>query len=540
MIERIKELSELTVAGKMYIEHTDTQYDREDLFLSPLIMQAKRAKEYIMNQKPYVSELTALTGYLRFEGDVVGDIFNRCGHKHWQEAAKHFYCQHVDGLTSFEWQHCVADFEKVIKVGITGLKAEIELSRKKHTDKDKLEFLDALDITADSIIDWAEKCSDTAYEKSLEVENPEAKANLLKLSEALKNVPKNPARTFYEAVLTIYIIYAFVPDSIGTIDRYLYPYYKNDIENKTLTNDDAKAYLQELFLMLQARVPKSSSNFYRGGESHFCIGGYLENGEDGFNELSMLILDSMLELPTWIPQISLRWTKKTPEDVLKYVMDCERKDPNKRIAFVNDEPRIKAFTEITGFPYELACKYTMVGCNEPQLPGGIFMGGCTTNIAKSIEQTLYNCEKELVSAKTFDEFYKIYERELFDTIEKALYHYNKYQAMRARDTNLISTMFFEGSIERATSITAGGAKNAFASLGFLGIITCVDSLAIIKQYVFDEKKITMNELLTALKSNWNGYENLRRDIHKTLTFSETIMKLQTTVLTDFPKVLQPI
>ena len=409
MTERIKKLSDMTVKGEMYIEHTETKYDRKDIFLPPVIMSAKRSKEYILNQKPYVSEYTALTGYLRFEGDVMGDIFGRNGHRNYKMLMDNFYNKPVDGLCTFEWQHSVADFEKVIKIGIKGFKAEIEVSRVNHTDKEKKDFLDALDIIADAIIGWAEKCSTAARIKSLEVACPEYKANLIKLSDALCKVPANPAESFYEAVLTLYLIYAFVPDSIGTIDRYLYSFYKKDIENGVLTKEEAKSYLQELFLMLQARVSIKSDNFYRGGESHFCIGGYLENGEDGFNELSRLILDSLLELPTWIPQISLRWTKKTPEDVLKYVMDCERKDPNKRIAFVNDEPRIKAFMEIGGFPYELACKYTMVGCNEPQLPGGIFMGGCYANIAKSIENTLYNCDDEICAAENFEDFYKIFE-----------------------------------------------------------------------------------------------------------------------------------
>ena len=198
----------------------------------------------------------------------------------------------------------------MLKIGIKGLKDEIKNSRKNHADKEETEFLDALDIIADAIIGWANKCSDAALKKSEETENPECRANMIKLSKALKNVPANPARSFYEAILTIFIIYAFVPDSIGTIDRYLYPFYKNDIAKGELTDEDAKAYLQELFLMLQARISIKSDRFYRGGESHFCIGGYLENGEDGFNELSKLILDSMLELPTWIPQISLSWTKK--------------------------------------------------------------------------------------------------------------------------------------------------------------------------------------------------------------------------------------
>lgn len=100
--------------------------------------------------------------------------------------------------------------------------------------------------------------------------------------------------------------------------------------------------------MLQARVSITSDRFYRGGESHFCVGGYLEYGDDVFNELSKLIVDALMDLPTWIPHISLRWTEKTPHDVFKYMMDCERKDPNKRIAFANDEPRLKGLMCYSG------------------------------------------------------------------------------------------------------------------------------------------------------------------------------------------------
>lgn len=511
MTDRIKKLAELTVKGELYIEHTPTEYDRTDLFLSPTIMNAKRAKEYILNQKPYVSEYTALTGYLRFQGDVMGDIFNRNGHKNFAEAMKHFYAKPIDGLCTFEWQHSVADFEKVIRIGMNGYKEEIARSKKNHTEKDELEFLDGIDMIADAIIGWAEKCSAAAYEKSLEVGDNDAKANLVKLSEALKRVPANPATSFYEAVLTIYVIYAFVPDSIGCIDRYLYPFFQKDIASGTLTKDDAAAYLQELFLMLQARISIKSDRFYRGGESHFCIGGYTEEGEDGFNELSRLILDSMLELPTWIPQVSLRWTKKTPTEVLRYVMDLERKDPNKRIAFVNDEPRISMLTEHAGFPYSVACRYTMVGCNEPQLPGGIFMGGTDANLAKSIEGTLYGRE-DIFDATDFEEFYTIFDEELQKTLGKINHCYNSFQRIRERDENLVSTMFFEGSIERAKSITQGGAKNAVAAIGLMGITTVADSLAIIRQFVFEEKRFTLRELVDALRANWNGFDSMRRTI----------------------------
>ena len=216
-----------------------------------------------------------------------------------------------------------------------------------------------------------------------------SKQNLVNLSNALLNVPQNKPSSFYEAVLTIYVCFSADPDSVGTLDRYLRPFYESDIKNGIITREEAKEYLQELFLMLQATTHISSPNFTRSGQSHFCIGGYLPDGSDGFSDLSKLILESLLELPTHIPQITLRWTDKTPKDIFKFVLDCERKDPYKRIAFQNDEKRLKCYTEICGIPFENAVKYTTVGCNEPAFLGAIAGSNSKMNFLRSTE-TLFH------------------------------------------------------------------------------------------------------------------------------------------------------
>ena len=298
--------------------------------------------------------------------------------------ATDFYLKQIDNLSTLEWQHATADYNKVLQKGIIGIIREIDDSLKVHTEKDQIEFLNAIKNVAKALIEWAHICSKKAFELSETIGNVEYKQNLIKLSETLMNVPENKPASFYEAVLTIYVCFSADPDSVGTLDRYLTPFYEADIKNGTLTKEEAKEYLQELFLMLQAATHINSPYFTRGAESHFCIGGYLPNGEDGYNELSQLILESLTELPTWIPQVSLRWTKKTPREVFKFALDCERNDPHKRIAFQNDEKRIKCYTEICGFPFEKAVGYTTVGCNEPA-----FLGCIETQVtiisAKSLE-----------------------------------------------------------------------------------------------------------------------------------------------------------
>lgn len=515
MNERIEKLIKKTVSGKMYVNPVKTEYDRCDLFLPPIKMSCKRVCEYIRNQEPLILPETCLTGLIVFDGSVEGDIFGRSGHANFAAACNNFYNKPVDNLLTFEWQHSAGDFGKIINGGIIGIKEEIEKSIKNHAGDEKaVQFLETQSDICDALIDWAEKCSKKALTVSKATQNPKYKTNLERLSKALKIVPKKPAANFYEAVLSLYISYSLVPDSIGLIDRYLYPFYKKDTESGYMSRDEAAGYLQELFLMLQARIHISSDRFYRGGESHFCVGGYLENGEDGFNELSKLIVDSLMELPTWIPQISLRRTSKTPHEVLRYMMDCERKDAKKRIAFVNDEPRIKGLMKYTGLSYKKAVNYTMIGCNEIALPGGIVFGFDPMNIVRCVQNTFFDKSGDIIKAKTFDDFYDIFQEEMFKDLYEADKIGNGFQTVGNRDCNLVSNILIDGCIENAKSVTQGGTDTYIAVGLLIGISNVIDSLSVTKQLVFDEKLITMEQLTDALRNNWNGFENLREYILK--------------------------
>ena len=514
MTERIKKLTELTLSGQMYADIVKTTYDEADLLLPRQQMESKRICEYILNQEPKLTEYSCLTGFFNFDGSVVGDAFRRGGHKATQEAFKLFYLKPIDNLSTMEWQHATADYTKILNKGISGIIADIDESLIIHDDPEQVEFLLALKHVANALIAWAHKCSDRALALSQAVEKEEYRNNLKKLSEALLRVPENAPESFYEAVLCIYLCFSADPDSVGTLDRYLYPFYKKDIENGMLTKEEAAEYLQELFLMLQAATPISTDRFTRGGESHFCVGGYLPNGEDGFTELSRLIVESMIDLPTYIPQVSMRWTKKTPREVFRFMMDCERKDPHKRIAFQNDEKRIKCYTEICGIPFERAVGYTTVGCNEPAFLGAISGSNSKINFLRSMETVFHKKSKLIENNASFDDFFDIFKKELFSDLERAYEYDNFYNKQRAQDINYISSLVFNDCIENAKSLTQGGGNTVIASPMCLGITNVIDSLCVVKQFVFDEKLFPMSELIAALKADWQGYEDMRTLILK--------------------------
>lgn len=508
MNERIHELTKLTLTGKMYAHPTATEYDREDLFLSRQQRESKRLCEFILNQEPVLTEYSKMTGFFNCDSSVVGDAFRRMGHKSFDALRKDFYLKPIDNLSTFEWQHATADYKKVLEKGIKGIVEEIEASLTVHTEPEQVEFLNALRAVANALIGWTHKCARRALALSETVENAEYKQNLRNLSDALLNVPENKPSSFYEAVLSVYICISADPDSVGTLDRYLQPFYEADIQNGALTREEAKEYLQELFLMFQAATKATSPNFTRGGESHFCIGGYLPNGEDGFTELSRLILESLLELPTWIPQVTLRWTEKTPKEVFRYVMDCERKDPNKRIAFQNDEKRIMCYTKICGIPFESAVSYATAGCNEVVFPGVTAGATSHVNLAQCVETLFHKQSEKIVNVRSFDAFYSVFLDELFADLEMIFAYDDKYNRERAKDISYLSSLFFRGCIEKAKSFTQGVADFGVASPPMAGIPNVIDSLCIVKQFVFDEKIVTMEELIAALKANWQGFEDL--------------------------------
>jgi formate C-acetyltransferase len=294
----------------------------------------------------------------------------------------------------------------------------------------------------------------------------------------------------------------------------LSPFYIADTEKGILTKEEAAEYLQELFLMVQASTPKESPHFTRGGESHFCIGGYGADGRDCFNEMSRLIAKSMVELPTYIPQVTLRWTKELDYKDFCYIMELERRDPHKRIAFTNDEKRIRAYTQICGIPFDRAVSYTMVGCNEPAFLGAITGSNSKGNILRCMETLFHKRRREIEGLPDFDSFYQVFERELYSDLEKIFEYDDLYNRERAKDFSYISSLFFNGCVENGKSLTQGGGDVVVASPMLIGVTNLIDSLITVKQFVYDEGAFTMGELADALVSDWQGHERMHALILK--------------------------
>ena len=513
MNERIERLVKAVRSGEIFPECVKVEYDEFDLKLADPLRIAKRLSEYMEAQPCVFTDDNELVGLMRFDGSVEAALFPRTGHRFFKEAKEKLYCKPQENLCTMEWQHSNADFGKIIRIGLEGFRKEIVESRKKFlNDGPRLCFLAGLEAMIRGIVRRAQQYAAECRKRAASCADPARKAALLRMAANCMQVPEHPARTFEEAVQCLYFCFGFQPDSIGRPDQYLYPLYRAGIADGTLTREHAKELLQELFVMIHGWTAFKSPHRDKGAESHFVIGGYTIDHRCGWNELSELILDSLMETDLIRPQISLRWNKLTPRSVLYKVMDCERKDKNKRIAFVNDEPRIAAMMKINRFPWETAYDYIMVGCNEPALQGGISLGGNTTNIVRSLVNTLNDRRDEVLGCSDFDSFYAVYEQELFRDLETILAYSNRFNMLRSRDCNVLTSLFMEGCIERAASVTQGGAARAKSCNHFMGTTNLIDSLSVIRQFVYEEKLCTMAELLDALDADWKGYEELRTKI----------------------------
>ena len=535
----IRHQAEFIHKGSVYPQLVKVEYDKADDALPEAERIAVRLRKYILAQPVAIDEGNLFTGQLTFDGSVPSDLFPRIGHANFWAVASKYYCKPQENLVTFEWQHSTPNYADVIENGLSGVKRRIDASIEHHADDpEKVSFLRALRMTCDTLVAWANKCAD-ALEAAASSASPSRADELRASAAVLRKVPEYPAETFREAVQSLYICFDMLSDSIGTIDRYLRSSYEADIASGRMTRDEAKRCIQELFLRIQSHTPPGNVNHNRGGECHFAIGGYLPDGTDGFNDLSHLIVEALMELPTNIPEISLRWTKHTPFETLRWMLDCERKDPYKRIAFVNDEPRIEGFMRNIGLSYKDACSYTMVGCNEPAFPGTVWFGGCTVNIARSLENTLYRHSDEAVACEDFDAFFALYRRELAKDLDKVFEYADFFNAERAKDVNVLSSLFIDGCVDSGKSATQGGCRIGIGGANLMGLVCVADSLSVIRQFVFEEKRVSMARLIEVLRSDWEADPALRGRILRTGKFhgnadddADAVMRRLTDTLAD--------
>ena len=433
--------------------------------------------------------------------------------------------------------HLAADYETLLKTGLKGyeertrkLKDQLDLCVPENIDK--YQFYKAVLIVIDAVKTFAKRFSDLAKEKAENAEG-KRKEELLEISRICLKVPYEPAETFKEALQSTWFIQLILQIesnghslSYGRFDQYMYPYYKHDIDNKLITEDEALELLTNLWIKTLTinKVRSQSHTFSSAGSPMYqnvTIGGQTTDKKDAVNELSYLILKSVAQTRLPQPNLTVRYHKNLDK---KFMDECIEvmKLGTGMPAFNNDEVIIPSFIE-KGVKEEDAYNYSAIGCVETAVPGkwGYRCTGMSYMNFPRILLIAMNNGIDLTSGKRFVEECGYFKdmtsfeqlKDAWDKVVRKLTRMsviveNSIDLALERDVpDVLCSALTEDCIGRGKTIKEGGAVYDFISGLQVGIANMADSLAAIKKLVFEEKKITPEQLWNAIIDDFTSEES---------------------------------
>lgn len=432
----------------------------------------------------------------------------------------------------------ILDYEKAIGKGFSGVIAEIEeeLARTPSVNDEshqKVVLLSALIIGLKAGIQYARRYAVLARELAKTAEGGR-RLELEKMAEVCEWVPENPARSFYEALQTVWFLHLLgkwdldgSAESPGRMDQYLYPYYKRDIEGGRLTREETIELLEcfRIKTSSQRQFTRLTERERHSGESQFhnvTLGGQTPDGRDATNELSYLFLEAAFRTRTPHHTLSIRWHDKlSPDFALKAAelasLGCGWP------AFFNDNACIPFLLE-RGASIEEARNYCLGGCTLHHVPAQTApTWPITYNMGKFLELALYNGfdprTRRQVGLQTgkFEDSQSI--DELIEALKKQIEHFmpialNWINIARLNQDKyvpqIIQSAFLDDCIKRGKSSQGDGARRQGTYINPAGLISVADSLAAIQKCVFDDASISKRELIKALTTNFEGREDLRQ------------------------------
>lgn len=433
--------------------------------------------------------------------------------------------------------HIAVNNEKILSLGIKGYLDEVFLFRSKldlsdYNDLKKEQFYKSLIIALQAFQDFIHRFEKLSLELSLVELDLKRKLELIKISENCNQIAEHPPTDFYQALQLTYFVQLVLQIesnghsvSFGRMDQYLYKFYKSDINEDKITVEFATELLESTWVKLLS-VKKirswSHTRFSAGGPlyQNVTIGGQTILGEDAVNELSYLILKSVGNTKLTQPNLSVRFHKNLSQDFMLACMKVIEKGFGMP-AFNNDEIVIPQLLKL-GVEKEDAYNYSAIGCIEIAVPGKwgyrctgmsflnfmrVFMAAINDGVDNMSGKTFVKGKGTLTDFKSFEE--------VLDAWKDQITYFAK--ATVAIDTavdtaleenvpDMICSAFVDNCISTGKFIKEGGSKYDFISGLQVGIANLGNSLAAIKKLVFEEKRISSAELMTALDNNFDGLQ----------------------------------
>lgn len=434
--------------------------------------------------------------------------------------------------------HLAVNYERILKDGLRGYekrvkeyKATLDLTNPDNIDK--YCFYNAVLIVLKAVRNFANRYSVLAKDLAEKELNQERKIELLEISRICSKVPYEPAETFKEAVQSVWFIQLILQIesnghslSYGRFDQYMYPYYDRDIKNGTIKESEALELLTCLWIKTLTinKVRSQAHTLSSAGSPMYqnvTIAGQTTDKKDAVNDLSFLVLKSVAQTRLTQPNLTVRYHKNINKRFLDECVEVMRLGFGMP-ALNNDEIIIPSFMDWQ-VKEEDAYNYSAIGCVETAVPGkwGYRCTGMSyINFPRMLLCTMNN-GVDLTSNKRFTKGYGYFTEmesyeELLKAWDKTIREITRYSVIvenvidkaSERDVpDILCSALTDDCIARGKTIKEGGAVYDFISGLQVGIANMADCLAAIKKLVYEEKKITRQELWDAILDDFSSPEN---------------------------------
>lgn len=403
---------------------------------------------------------------------------------------------------------------------------------------DKQQELQAMDISCDAAILFAERHADMAEKMAEEERNPQRKAELRKIADVCRWVPAHAPRDMQEAIQMYWFVHLGTVTELngwdcmnpGHIDQHLYPFYEKGLKEGTLTRDKAKELISCLWIKFnnQPAPPKVGITALESGTyndfTNINIGGIDREGKDAVNDVTYMILEVQEELHELQPGLSIHVAKVNPDEFVMAGARVIRQGHGYPSCFNPDVYTKELIRQ--GKTVEDANEGGCSGCIEVGAFGkeAYILTGYL-NTPKILEITLNNGIDPMTGKKlgletgdprtfkTFDELYDAYHKQMVHFVDMKLAVNNYIERMfslYAPATFL--SLFIDDCISKGKDYYSGGARYNTTYIQCTGLGTITDCLSTLKKHVFEDKKFTMDEILTAVSRNFEGNEKMRQFI----------------------------
>ena len=438
------------------------------------------------------------------------------------------------------WGELTADYSMIINEGVVGIEKRIHDSMAKMDitapgDYKKIKYLESELLICEGLRQLGKRYSEKAAEMAKTEPNPKRKAELKKIAEICDRVPEQPARTFHEALQSMFFLHTCIymehesaSYNPGCFDQYMYPFYKADIEAGRMTEDEAQELLDCLWVKFSEPCifQDATSARYSAGYPLFqnlCVGGVDSNGMDAVNELSYQVLQATADVQMFQPSLSVKYNMaRNPDKFLRKVVELLQLGTGFP-AFHNDEAGIMMMLN-KGVPLPEAYNWNPCGCVETSLAGKqrCYTSYADYNLGAIVEFALNDGKSRKYNRyaaartgdprnfKTFEEFLEAVKTQIRYVI-KCMVAGNQVTTEIVRDMECpVASLTFAECLETGLDYAWGGPKYSMGDgLDAIGVADLINSILAVKELVYDSKKVSMDTLCKALEANFEGYQDVQ-------------------------------